>query len=43
LTTRHTYALAVAQGCRLQGPVEERPARSVVGVADPVDLVALAV
>jgi adenylate cyclase len=43
LLTRHTYALAVAQGYRPQGAVEERSARSVDGVTDPVDLVALAV
>jgi adenylate cyclase len=43
LLTRHTYALAVAQGYRPQGTVEERSARSVEGVADPVDLVALVV
>jgi adenylate cyclase len=43
LVTRHTYALAIVQGYRLQGAVEDRPARSVEGVADTVDLVALGV
>lgn len=42
LLTHQTYALAVTQGYRPQGAVEERPARSIEGVADPVDLVALA-
>jgi adenylate cyclase len=41
LVTRQAYALAVAQGYRSEGTMEERPARSIEGVAEPVDLVAL--
>jgi adenylate cyclase len=43
LITRESYALAVEQGYRPQGAVEERPARAVEGVAEPVDLIALTV
>lgn len=42
LLTRQIYALALAQGYRPQVTVKELPARSIDGVADPVDLVALA-
>jgi adenylate cyclase len=42
LTTRHSYALAVAQGYRSQSATDDRPGRSVEGVKDPVDLVVLA-
>lgn len=41
LLMRSTYTLALAQGYRPQIAVEELPARSIEGVADPVDLVAL--
>jgi adenylate cyclase len=43
LLTRQTYALAVAQGYRPKATIEERPGRSIEGVTDPVDLVALSV
>jgi adenylate cyclase len=41
LVTRGTYALALAQDYRPQAAVKELPARSIEGVDDPVDLVAL--
>ncbi|MGE0853221.1 MAG: adenylate/guanylate cyclase domain-containing protein [Hyphomicrobiaceae bacterium] len=41
LLTRQSYVLAVAQGYQPEGTIEERPGRSIEGVADPVDLVAL--
>jgi len=43
LTTRQSYALAVAQGYQPRGKTEDRPGRCVEGVAGPVDLVALVV
>jgi adenylate cyclase len=42
LTTGDSYALALAQGYRAARPGEMRRGRVVEGVADPVDLVALA-
>ncbi|MPZ32802.1 MAG: adenylate/guanylate cyclase domain-containing protein [Rhodospirillales bacterium] len=41
LLTRRSYVLAVAQGYQPEGTIEERPGRSIEGVADPVDLVSL--
>jgi adenylate cyclase len=43
LLTRSTYALALTQGYHPQAAVDEVPARSIEGVTDPVDLVALRV
>ncbi len=42
LTTRESYARALEQGYRPAQAVEERPGRSIEGVAHPVDLVVLA-
>ena len=41
LLTRRAYTLALAQGYRPKAAVEERPARAIEGVANPVDIVAL--
>jgi adenylate cyclase len=41
LLTHQAYVLAVAQGYRPAGTIVERPGRSIEGVADPVNLVAL--
>jgi len=42
LTTSEAYALALAQGYSPPGAVEQRPGRSVEGISEPLDLVALA-
>jgi adenylate cyclase len=42
LTTSETYALALAQGYRPPGVVDQRPGRAMEGLAEPLDLVALA-
>jgi adenylate cyclase len=42
LTTRETYALAMAQGYRREGAAEHRLGRRVEGAAEPIDLVVLA-
>ncbi len=41
LLTHQGYVLAVAQGYRPEATIEERPGRSIEGLAGPVDLVAL--
>lgn len=42
LTTSETYALALAQGYRPPGVVDQCPGRTLEGLAEPLDLVALA-
>ncbi len=42
LTTSEAYVLALAQGYSPPGTVEQRPGRSVEGISEPLDLVALA-